>query len=65
MKLMALASWMSNAEDREEVKKAMKREGKEPLQIRAEIINPRGVINNHQMIADEANLADIYLNTQA
>ena len=66
MKLMALASWMTNEEARvEEVKNVMRREGKEPVQIKAEIIIPRGVINNHQMIANDASLADRYINTQA
>ena len=43
----------------------MKREGKDPLQIGAKLISPRGVINNHQMIANDANLVDKYLSTQA
>ena len=43
MKLMALASWMTNEEAREkEVKKVMKREGKEPLKIRAELFSLEG-----------------------
>lgn len=58
MKLMTLANWVTNEEIRaEEVKRVMKMEEREPLQIREEIISPRGIIRNNQMIFDDANVA--------
>lgn len=48
----------------EEVKKVMTKEEKEPLYIRAEIVRPKVVIKNHNLISNYATLAPKYITTQ-
>lgn len=64
MQLMALASWMTHEETRdEEVKRVMKKDEKEPLYIRVEWLIPRDVISNHGLIFDDVALAPKFLAT--
>ena len=63
--LMALTSWMTHEDARaKEVKRVMKKEEKEPLYIKEELVTPRVVIRNHGLISYDAPLAPKYLATQ-
>lgn len=65
LKLMALASWMIHEEERAtEMKKVMAKEEIEPLMVRAEQSNLMVVINTHNLIANDPNLAPRYLASQ-
>ena len=62
---MDLASWMNHEESRVAVmKKILVREQTEPLMIRAEQSNPMALINTHNLIANDPQLAPRYLATQ-
>ena len=62
---MDLASWMNHEEARAtEMKKIMAREETKPLMIRAEQSNPMVVINTHNLIANDSQLAPRYLVAQ-
>ena len=66
MQLITLASGIVNEETREqEIRRVMRRENREPLHIREELLNPREVINNHMNIERDPELAERYLHTQA
>jgi len=58
MQLIYLRSWLTHEETRvEDVKKVMTKEEKEPLYFRAELVIPKVVIINHNVISNDATLA--------
>lgn len=66
MQLISLSSWMVNEESRaHELRRVMRRENEEPIHIREELFNPRGVINNHIKIEKDDAFVENYLSTQA
>lgn len=65
LQLMAFVSWMNHEESRvAEMKRILEREKTEPLLIRAEQSNPMALINTHNLIANDPQLAPRYLATQ-
>ena len=65
MQLTTLVSWMVNEDTREkEIWRVMGRRNREPLYIRPECFNPRGVILNHRDIKRDPALVESYLQTQ-
>jgi len=65
LQLMALESWMNHEESRAvEMKRILVREKNEPLFIRVEQSNPMALIRNHNLIANDPQLAPRYLATQ-
>jgi len=64
MQLMELASWLTHEEARaKEVKKVMTKEEKEPLYIKVELVIPKVVIRNHNLIAFYPSLEPRYIAT--
>ena len=64
MQLMALAAWLSHEETMdEELKMVMKKEEKEPLYIRADLVSTKVIINNHNLISYDDTLAPKYIAT--
>lgn len=62
LQLMALASWMNHEEARAtKMKRVLAKEEEKPLMIRAEQSNPMVVINTHNLIANDSNIAPRYL----
>ena len=62
---MALASWMIHEETRvKEVKIVLESKEKEPLYIREEQINSMAIINTHNLITNDPQLAPRYLARQ-
>ena len=62
---MALASWMNHEESRAaEMKIILAREKNEPLFIKAEQSNPMALINTHNLIANDPQMAPRYLAPQ-
>lgn len=56
--MMTLASWLAHEETRdEEVNKVMAKDEKDPLYIRVELLIPTTVINNHNLISSNFDLA--------
>lgn len=65
LQLMALASWMNHEESRAtEMKRILAREQTEPFLIRVEQSNPSTLISTHNLIANDPQLAPIYIATQ-
>lgn len=64
MQMMALSSWMTHEEVKDEVKKVMEKEEKESVYMRAEKISPMFFINNHSIISNDVDLAPKYHATQ-
>ena len=65
LQLMALASSMNHAKSRAvEMKIILAREKNEPLFIRAKQSNPIALINTHNLIENDPQLAPIYLVAQ-
>jgi len=65
LQLMALASWMNHEELRAaEMKRILAKEKNEPLFIRVEQSNPMALINTHNRIANDPQLAPRYLVAQ-
>lgn len=65
MQLAALAYWLTHEDTRaEEVKNLMTKEEKEPLYIRSELVSPKVVIKNHNLISFNVSLAPKYIETQ-
>ena len=65
MNLMALASWMMNADTREkEIWSFMGIRNKEALYIIPQFFSPRGFILNHLEIERDSTLVESYLQTQ-
>jgi len=59
---MSLASWLNNEETwDEEVKNVKTKEEKEPLYIREELVSPKAIIKNHNLISNDAALAPKYI----
>lgn len=64
MQLMELASWLTHEEARaEEVNRVMTKEEKELLYIRAELVSPKVIISNHNIISINPKLAPWYMET--
>ena len=65
LQLMALASWMNDEESRvAEMKRILAREKNGPLLFKFEQSNPMALINTHNLIANDPQLAPKYLTTQ-
>jgi len=65
LQLMALASWLNHEESRAtEMKRILTREQNEPLFIRAEQSNTKALINTHNIIVDDPQVAPRYLAAQ-
>jgi len=65
LQLIDLASWMNHEESRAaEMKRIFAREQNIPLLIRAEQSNPMALINTHNLIANDPQLAPRYLASQ-
>ena len=65
LQLMALASWMNQEESRAgHMKRTLAREKNEPLFIRVEQSNPMAIINTHNLIVNDRQLAPRYLAAQ-
>ena len=65
LQLMVLASWMNHEKSRAaKMKIILAREKNEPLFIRAKQSNPMALINNHNLIANDPQLAPRYLAAQ-
>ena len=62
LQLMAMASWMNHEELRvAEIKRLMIKEHNEPLMIRAEPSDPMALINTHNLLANDPQIAPKYL----
>ena len=62
LQLMAMASWMNHEELRAaKIKILMIKEKNEPLMIRDEPSDPMALINTHNLLANDAQIAPKYL----
>jgi len=62
LQLMAIASWMNHEELRaEEIKRLIIKEQNEPLMIRVEPLDPMALINTHNLLANDPQIAPRYL----
>jgi len=65
LQLMDLASWVNHDKARDiDMKKVMEKEETKPLMIRVEQSNPMAIINTHNVISNDPNLAPRYLAVQ-
>ena len=66
LQLMAMASWMNHEELRvAKMKRLLIKEKNEPLMIRAEPSDPMALINTHNLLANDPQIAPKYLANQA
>lgn len=64
-KLMVLASWLTHKETRvKELNKVITKEASEPLYIRLELVIPKAIISNHNIISADPKLSPRYLETK-
>ena len=62
LQLMAMASWMNHEELRvAEMKQLLIKEHNEPLMIRVEPSDPMALINTHNLLANDPQIAPRYL----
>lgn len=65
MQLMDLSSWLNHEDARaEEVRKVMTKEEKEPFYIKAELVSPKAIIKDHNLISPDVSLETKYITTQ-
>lgn len=58
MQLMALASWLTHEETKvEEVERVIRKEKEEPLSVITELVSPKAIINNQNLISFDPKLA--------
>jgi len=63
---MAMASWMNHEELRvEKIRRLMIKEQNEPLMIRAEPSDPMALINTHNLLSNNLQIAHRYISDQA